>query len=695
ASAGVAQAPPSAPREDSVDNVFGKTIPDPYRWMEGQENPRFADWLTAQGAAGRSWLDASPALERWRTRLAAVSNATTSHYAQHRVAGRVFFMRLQQGQQGVLMERLPSGEERTLLDPNTLPASGGHASITTYAVSQDGRRVAVDVDHGGHEITSIEFYDTDSGAQLPDRIDHVWGEFNADWLPDGSGVIYTQMTPAAPGADIQLNMRARFHRMGSDTAGDPIVAAAGTNPAFPMEPQEFPIVLASTASDWAMAFATGARTESRVCLVRKSELLQARPPFNCLVRYEDHVQVADLRGSTLYLLSAQDAPNGRLLALDLTDPHPVLARARVLVPERPQDVLVGFYLARDAIYLKYMHDGIDHIVALPYDGSAAQTVPLPYDGAAYLVDSDPRADGILFSLEGYTRPRALYAFDPATRAVTDLHLGATSPRDYASAVQVITTSARSADGTMVPLTLLVPRGMKPDGKALALLEAYGGYGIPLQPFFNPMFLEWVTSGHIFARAGVRGGGEKGEAWHLAGKGPNKHRGVEDAVGAADYLVRAGYSDAHHVALYGASAGGLVTGAAVARYPDHFGAAVIHSGILDPARLAHALNGANQYAEMGDPGTRDGFAALVDMDPYLALTQRGRYPALLLDVGLNDGRVAPWNSGKFGAQLSYLSRGGLVLFRTDSDAGHFGTSLSQEASEVADHFTFVEKALGSR
>lgn len=167
-------APPTA-RDDSVDHVFGRAIPDPYRWMEGQQNARFTEWLKAQASAGRSWLDASPALERWRARLVAASSGTTTHRLQRRVAGRIFFLRLQHGQQGVLMERLPTGEERTLLDPNQVGASGGHASITNYTVSHDGKTVAVNVDRGGNEITSIEFYDADTGARLPDRLDQVWG----------------------------------------------------------------------------------------------------------------------------------------------------------------------------------------------------------------------------------------------------------------------------------------------------------------------------------------------------------------------------------------------------------------------------------------------------------------------------------------------------------------------------------------
>jgi prolyl oligopeptidase len=158
-------AAPVAPRGDVVDHIYGRDIADPYRWMEGVGNTAFTDWLKAQGVAGRAWLDTSPALEVWRTRLTAASSASTTNRTQHRVAGRIFFQRLEQGKQGVLMVRLADGSEKVLLDPNAIAAAGGHASVTNYSVSADGRTLAVNVDHGGNEITSIEFYDVDSGAK--------------------------------------------------------------------------------------------------------------------------------------------------------------------------------------------------------------------------------------------------------------------------------------------------------------------------------------------------------------------------------------------------------------------------------------------------------------------------------------------------------------------------------------------------
>lgn len=680
--------PPVARTVDTVDHVYGLTIPDPYRWMEGPNNTEFGTWLKAQGAAGRARLDASPAMKKWQARLNAASSAVINNGLQHRVGNRLFYLHFEAGKQGALHVRLEDGTDKVLFDPNTV-TTGAHASITGFSVSPDGKRVAMNVDRGGNEITSIEFYDVDSGQKLPDTLDHVWGEFQPQWLGNDA-VTYTQMAPATGQADAMLNMRARFHKLGSDAASDPTPSTAGVT----MAPQEFPLITTDPSSAYALLAIGGAHPEQRVCVAKAADLAAGTAKFTCLIGYEDKVTGFVQLGDTLYLTSLKDAPNGRVLALDLSKPGVTLADAKTVLAEAKDQIVTNIATAKDGLYVKRMHLGVDSFVHIGADG-AAQPLALPFDGTAALVDSDTLRDGLVFSLQGWTRPKTVFAYDPATQGLTDLKLGTSSPRDYTGLVDSETLEARSLDGTMVPVTVIKPKGYTPNKKTLAIILAYGAYGMTItQPRFDPLSLEWVADGHLYVYAGIRGGGEKGDTWRLGGQGPNKHHSTEDFVAAADLLSDKGYSDPKHIALYSASAGGIIVGGAIDRFPTHFGAAISHAGMLNPTRLASDSNGANQYQEFGDPNTEAGFKALYDMDAYVNLKPHVAYPAVMLDVGLNDNRVAPWNSGKYGARLLADNAGpSLVMFRTDADAGHFGTSLSQAAAEDADHFTFVEMTLG--
>ncbi len=683
---------PVAKRVATVDTVFGSQIPDPYRWMEGPNNAAFAGWLKAQGQDGRKRLNASASLATWQQRLNAASSASVTNRLQHRVNGRIFFMRLEAGKQGVLIVRLAEGKEKALFDPNTV--SGAHASVTNYGVSPDGRTVAINVDRGGTEITTVEFYNVDTGQKLPDELTDIWGEFVVAWAGNG-GVFYTQMAPEDGKTDRMLNMRTRYHKLGQPAAKDPVIIPAGGTSGFALDPQEFPFIATDPSSPYAMVVASGARAEARICVAKAADLTAPGAQIRCPVAYDDEVQAGSLVGPVLYLQSVKGAPNGQVLTLNLDAPELKLSNARVLVAEDREAVVTNFATAHDALYVKRMRLGVDSFVRIPYSGDREFISP-PYDGQAALIDATTDADGLLFTLQGWTRPRALYAYDPTRRSLTDLNLGATSLRDYSSLVESENVSARSQDGTMVPVTILKPKGYKPNGKAKAIVFAYGAYGATVtQPAFDVMSLEWVAGGNLYVLAGIRGGGEKGDAWRLAGKGSGKARGVEDIIAAADLLRTNGYSDKKGIVLYSASAGGIIVGNAIDRFPDHFGAAIIHAGMLNPTRLAADSNGANQYAEFGDPNVPPGFNDLKAMDAFLNLKPGLRYPAVMLDVGLNDSRVAPWNSGKYGAQLKYYTKGqSLVLFRTDADSGHFGTSLSQAAAEAADHYAFVDLVTGT-
>jgi prolyl oligopeptidase len=688
-----AAAPPARTVSD-VDHLFGLALPDPYRWMEGAKNPEFQAWLKVQGEFTRAQLDALPALAGWRAKLRAVSGAATINRLQRRVAGRMFFLRISGGRSGVLMVRDAQGTERVLLDPNPPAPQSSSATITEYSPSPDGSLVAVNVDHGGNEVTEVSVLDVRTGAALHDVLETIWGEFPVSWLSDGSGYTYTQMAPKdeIAGNDPLTNMRVRVHRLGHPVKDDPVLLRAGSNTAVPLLAHEFPFIKASADSDYALAIAGGARPEGRICFTPKSTALSADAHWRCIVDYDDEVRDYALHGRTLYLLSMKGAPNGRILALDLSISPTGLGRARTLVPESKEAVLTGLSSARDALYLRQMKAGVDSLVRLPHGNGGAEQIRMPFAGATYLMSTQPTEQGLVFTLQGWTVPRKAFAFDPATHTLTDLKLGENSAGDYRDIVAT-ETEAVSADGTRVPLTVIARTDAAKDGSHLAILDGYGGYGDSEQPSFDPMLLEWVKAGHVYAIAHVRGGGENGNSWWLAGKPPHKERGVEDFVACAAQLSKMKLTTPGLTAAYGASMGGLLIGGAITRAPGQFGAAIIHAGMLNPVRLLAGQNGANQIAEVGDPRTSEGLQTMAAMDPYQRVRNGVPYPAVMLAVGLNDSRVSTWESGKFGARLRAATTSDRpVWFRTNGDAGHFNDSLNDEAAEWADEVTFLEHVL---
>ncbi len=688
---------PVARTTDVVDHAFGLTLPDPYRWMEGSKNAEFQAWLDAQSAYTRRHLDPLPTLPVWRQRLYAATADTVSN-ASYRLAGsRLFFVRRTSKGASRLYMRDGSGHERMIFDPNTMSAD---TSITTYEPSPNGRFVAINVDHAGDEISTIHVMDLNTGKWLSDRVDKVWGELGASWKNDSSGFTYTQMASDIDkvAGDPMQNMRVRSHKLGHSSAADPVVLHAGigeqANETFIMEAKDFPTITLVPESNWIYAKAAGARKARRICITRSDSRLTRSSKWKCVADYDDSIYSQALRRNSLFLLSMKGSPNGRILALDLArSENPSLGDAEEILAQSGDSTIVDVVAARDALYAQRTRNGYSEILRIDYRTHKAISLSLPSIGNVREISADAKSEGIVLSLDGWTKPPAAYRYVPSTDRFEDLKLGTENKTDYGMIVTA-ETEAVSEDGTRVPLTVLHRKNVKLDESNPAILYGYGGYGISVEPRFSPLNLEWVKAGGIFAFAHVRGGGEKGDSWRVRGQGSNKHKGVEDLVACARELETLKYSNKKRIALFGRSMGGVLIGGAIAKMPHAFAAAVIGVGILNPARLLAARNGANQIAEVGDPGTAEGLKSLADMDPYLNIQRYDDYPATLLTIGINDGRVEPWESGKFAAKLLERTVGGKpVWIRADSADGHgVNASIDRAAAERADIYAFLDSQL---
>ena len=699
--------PPTARTADVVEHIFGVTVHDPYRWMEGDHNAEFQQWLTAQGDDTRTKLDALPTLKTWQQTLLHIGNTTVIHRAQRYADGRLFFIRQSAEGNGGLMVREADGSERELLDPAKLKDEGGHASITNFELSPDGSKLTVNIDHGGNEIAQLEVLDVKNGKPTGDRVGPLWGGYGANWLPDGSGFTYVQIAPPdqRTGGDSLQDMRVRFHRLGTPSTQDTLLLRAGNgegaNASFAIPSNRIPGIELPAGSRWALGTAEAAQAEQRYCVALQTDAIRPGANWRCIATQDDKVQTAAIHGDTLYLISARKRSNGELLALDLSRPDATIADARAILPLQDDELIVGMSLAdtqmlgtaRDALYVKVSRNGIDSIRRIDYGTNKVDTVPMPLSGTASLFHADRQQDGFLLELRGWTAPPKSWRYDPADRAMHGLGQDQTSPADY-SMIEATETELISKDGTHVPLTILHRKDTVLDGSHRAILFAYGSYGMSIVPSFRPSRLEWVKQGNVFAYAHVRGGGEKGEAWHQAGRGPNKHKGVEDFVAGVARLSELGYSRPERTGLLSGSAGSLLLGGAVVDYPKQFGAAVFLASKINMVRLLQTQNGAGHVGEYGDPSKAADFPSILAMDPYQQIHPHTAYPAVMMDIGLNDSRVAPWETGKFAARLRTSDTSGRpVWIRTNANGGHgIQTSLDSEASEYADIYAFLDAQL---
>jgi prolyl oligopeptidase len=149
-------------------------------------------------------------------------------------------------------------------------------------------------------------------------------------------------------------------------------------------------------------------------------------------------------------------------------------------------------------------------------------------------------------MTSWTKAPKIYSYDPQTRQVTDTNLQPAGPHDDPTGLESIEVKVRSYDGTLVPLSIVHPKGLKMDGSNPTHLEGYGAYGNPQTPGFFPPLLAFYERGGVYAVCHVRGGGEYGEEWHLAGKGPTKPNTWKDFITCAQYLIDQKYTSPPHL-----------------------------------------------------------------------------------------------------------------------------------------------------
>jgi len=692
----LAQGPPAAPVREVTDTYFGQAVVDPYRWLESTKDPEVVAWMKAQNDYMRSVFDRIPGRSDLLARIQALDNAGVSVPEVQR-AGRLFFsIKVEPGSDNrkLFVRDGLSGKERLLVDPEKLSQGGKHWAIDYFTPSLDGTYVAYGVSEGGSENSVLHVLESATGKVLPDAIDRA--QFGAvSWRTDGRSFFFNRLQKLAPDAPPTEKYRkslAFLHVLGKDPEREPPVFGLGVSKGIKIDEDDIPVVVLTPASPWAFGLVVhGVQNEATIYAAPLDSLAGAETPWHLVVDVDDAVTRFDARGDAIYLLTHKDASRFKVLETSIAHPDP--ARGKLLVA--PGEVVVtGLGVAEDALYVQDLDGGLGRLRRVSFEGGAPQPVGLPFDGAIQSLVADPQHPGAVLSLTSWTKSRVWLLYDPKTGRTSDTGLAPPSPVDF-SGIESEEVKARSADGTMVPLSIIHKRGLAHDGSNATWLTGYGAYGITINPAFAPTRLSWYERGGVVAVAHVRGGGEYGEDWHRGGQKLTKQHTIDDFLACAQYLIDQKYTSPAHLAGEGTSAGGVTIGGAITQRPELFGAALIRVGDSDALRSELMESGPANIPEFGTVKDADGFKALYAMAAYHHVKPGTAYPAVLLTTGANDPRVAPWQAAKMAARLQAATTSGKpILLRVDYDAGHgLGSTKSQGDTELADEESFLFWQLG--
>ncbi len=681
-----------APVRPITDDYFGIKVTDPYRYMENLKDPEVEAWFKSQNDTTRAALARIPGRAELLSRIKMLDESAAARVSDIRrlPGGRYFYMkRLATDDVAKLYTRAGIDRAETLLvDPMKLAAKGSHSALSYYAPSLDGRYVAYGVSPGGSEDAVIHVVETATGSETGDIIDRAQFGY-PQWRPDGRSFFYNREQKLGPksAAERELKSRVYLHTLGTDPENDRAVLGFDLSAKIPVVPTDIPIVSTIPGSSEAVGMILhGVQNETTLYAAPVDSMGQGEIPWRKLCDVEDEVAGFAVEGSELYFMTHKDASRYKITRTNLE--HPDAAQAEVVLPQS-KAVIQNISAAKDGIYVQEMDGGVGRLVRISYGGKA-KSVPLPFAGAVSVAASDQRLPGVLLDMTSWTKADKVYAYDPGTGQTTDTKLQPVGPFDDPTDIESVEVKAPSYDGTMIPLSIIYKRGIKLDGSNPALMMGYGAYGISMDPYFDPKLLAWLERGAVYAIAHVRGGGEYGEEWHLAGKKLTKPNTWRDFIACGEYLVAQKYTSPAKLGIWSASAGGITIGRSITERPDLFAAAIDGVPVSDALRMEMEPNGPPNVPEFGSSSNLWGFEDLYAMSSYHHVRDAVKYPAVMVMTGFNDPRVASWQAGKMAARLEAATESGNpVLLRVDYDAGHgVGSTKTQRQVEMADEYSFL-------
>jgi prolyl oligopeptidase len=659
------------------DTFHGERVDDPYRWLEADTAEDVKGWVRSQNDVTFSYLEKIPYREAIRKRLEELWDYE-KYSAPFREGGVTYFFK-NNGLQNhsVLYRQKENGEAEVFLDPNTFSADGT-TSLAGIDFSKDGNLAAYQISEGGSDWRKVMVMDVQTRKLIGDTLRDV--KFSGISWKGNEGFFYSSYDKPKEGSALSgltQYHKLYYHRLGTPQSQDQLVFGGEKTP------RRYISGYVTEDQRWLVITAAESTTGNELYIKDLSKKDGAVLPL--VANFDNEHYVAWSEGDFLYIQTNLNAPNQRLVKVSAKDPRP--ANWKDVIPERSEPLSVstgaGYFFAQ------YLKDALSLVEQVDLNGVVLRRIELPGAGTAAGFSGKKEEQTLYYTFTNYINPPTIYSVDVQNGKSTlykrpDVKF---NPDDYVSK-QVFYASK---DGTKIPMLITYKKGLKLNGQNPAMLYGYGGFNISLTPSFSTSSIVWLENGGVYAVPNLRGGGEYGEKWHLAGTKMNKQNVFDDFVAAAEYLIAEGYTSSEKLAISGGSNGGLLVGAVMTQRPDLVQVALPAVGVLDMLRYHKFTAGAGWAYDYGTADESPAmFSYLRGYSPYHNLKKGVDYPATLVTTGDHDDRVVPAHSFKFAAGLQEAHAGTRpVLIRIETKAGHgAGKPTAMVIEEQADKWAFT-------
>ncbi|MFC4095643.1 prolyl oligopeptidase family serine peptidase [Euzebyella saccharophila] len=673
---------PTTKKVDTVDTYFGNNVADPFRWLEDDRSEETGEWVKAQNKTTFGYLEKIPFREDIKNRLEKLWNFEKLS-APFKEGDYTYFYKNDGLQnQYVVYRSKDDGTPEIFLDPNTF-SEDGTTSLAGLSFTKDGSFAAYLISEGGSDWRKAIIINAKTKEAVEDTLVDI--KFSGiSWLGN-EGFFYSSYDKPE-GSELSAKTdqhKVYYHKLGTPQKEDKVIFGAKPSEkhryigASVTEDQKYLLVSAATSTSGNKLFIKdlGGSNSELVPIVNDTE--------------SDNY-VIDNVGSKLYIVTNRNAPNKKIVTVDASNPG--VENWVDFIPETENVLSPG--TGGGYFFTEYMVDAISKVYQYDYEGNLVREIKLPGVGSASGFGGKKEDKEFYFSFTNYIMPGSSFKYNVETGEYEPYW----SPDiDFdSSAYESKQVFYTSKDGTKVPMIITHKKGLELNGKNPAILYGYGGFNISLTPSFSIVNAIWLEQGGIYAVPNLRGGGEYGKKWHVAGTKLQKQNVFDDFIAAAEYLIDKNYTSSDYLAIRGGSNGGLLVGATMTQRPDLMKVALPAVGVLDMLRYHTFTAGAGWAYDYGTAeDNEEMFRYLKGYSPLHNVKEGVAYPATLVTTGDHDDRVVPAHSFKFAAELQSKQTGdNPTLIRIETNAGHgAGTPVSKTIEQYADIFGFTLYNMG--
>lgn len=669
---------PETAKVDTVDTYFGVQVKDPYRWLEDDLSDATASWVGSQNEVTFGYLNQIPFRDNIKTRLEELWDYEKL-YAPVKHGDYYYFYKNDGLQNQNVFYRTKNLDEEAsvFIDPNKF-SEDGTISMSGTSFTKDGSMVGVLLSEGGSDWRKAVILNTGTKEMAGDTLLDL--KFTSITWIGNDGFYYSSYDKPKEGSELSAKTQYHklyYHKMGTLQSEDELVFGGDAQPrryigAYTTEDEKYLIIQAAQST-------SGNELYLKDLSSPDSKIVRIVDNFD-----HDHGVIGN-DGSRLFIQTNYNAPNKKIVEVEASNPS--LGQWKDLIPET--DNVLRAATGGGKIFASYMIDAKTSVKQFDMQGRMEREVTLPGIGSAYGFNARNDDQELYYTFTSFTYPTSIFKYNISSGS-SELYKkpDVKFDTDNYETKQVF---YESKDGTKVPMFIVHKKGLELNGKNPTYLYGYGGFNISLTPGFSISRLVWLENGGIYAQPNLRGGGEYGKKWHLAGTKMNKQNVFDDFIAAAEYLISNNYTSSDYLAVAGGSNGGLLVGATITQRPDLAKVAFPAVGVLDMLRYHKFTAGAGWAYDYGTADeSKEMFQYLLKYSPLHAVTPGTSYPATLVTTADHDDRVVPAHSFKFAATLQEHHTGdNPVLIRIETDAGHgAGTPTSKIIESIADQYAFA-------